>query len=158
MHKVYDGPRILEFEGEELAFSTSERAGSPRWIEFTLYRTAGEGRYVLSRVGVSNVWHGVDCPVAEKNRLRERPVSELGPEAVPCPECAPVATDFPLCRPEVDKAWARDYGDPEGVIRGLTKTNGQGETYLTGVARRLIGDAAAADPAIAGASRVERVL
>lgn len=165
MYRVYDGPRILEFEGEEIGFSTSERPGAGRWIEFTLYRTAGEGRYVLSRVGVSNVYHVPGCHIAERGNIEPSPWRDLPEDAVPCwrvkgavDPCRPDPEEFPLVSIEPDKTWARDYGDPAGVLRALMKPDKNGgELYLTAVARRVLEDAARRDPAIAGAFQVQTI-
>ena len=57
MFEVKDGSRTLQFKGRLLAESSSWRRGSTRWIEFALYRTEN-GSYVLSRIGVSLIFHG----------------------------------------------------------------------------------------------------
>ena len=67
-YETRDGARRIRFEGVELASSSSEYPGKPRWIEFTLYKTKG-GHYVLYRVGRSFVYHTRDCPIVIKNRL-----------------------------------------------------------------------------------------
>lgn len=158
MFKVKDGPRLFEFEGEEIGFSTSWRAGAQRWIEFTLYRTSGDGQYVLSRVGVSTLYHAPECKMAEKNYLPESPRSELRDDAVPCAECRPDTRDFPFVCPEQDKTWGRVCKTPEAVLRHLMKHDrDNGDLYLTAVARRLIEDAGESDPAFSGALSVERV-
>jgi len=57
MYEVKDGARTLQFDGLVLGKSSSWRKGSYRWIEFELYRTES-GSYVLSRIGVSLIYHG----------------------------------------------------------------------------------------------------
>lgn len=157
MIEVKDGPRILKFEGEELGFSTSQRPGADRWIEFTLYKTSGDGQYILSRVGVSNLYHSPECRVAERGYLPETPVSELPEGRVPCHECGPNTRDFPLVCVEQDKTWARVYKTPEAVLSGLMKHDRDGGLYLTAVARRLIEDASEVDEGLRGAYQVETV-
>ena len=70
MFEVKDGDRTLQFHGHYLGSSTSWRRGSTRWIEFDLYKTDG-GMYVLSRVGVSLVYHGAACSIVKKYGLQE---------------------------------------------------------------------------------------
>ena len=61
MFEVKDGARTLQFSGKLLGESSSYRPNSNRWIEFRLYRTQS-GSYVLSRIGVSLIYHGAACP------------------------------------------------------------------------------------------------
>ena len=157
MIEVKDGPRILKFDGEEIGFSTSERPGADRWIEFTLYKTSGDGKYILARVGVSNLFHTPECRVARRGYLPEAPRSGLAEGRVPCQECRPDQTDFPIVCIEQDKTWARVFNVPEAVLGGLMKHDEFGDQYLTAVARRLIEDASEADDGIATAYRVETV-
>lgn len=152
-HEVEDGARILRFPGRELGFSSSKRPGVDRWIEFTLYQTIpAEGstepsKYVLSRIGVSNVYHHPSCETARRAGLREFPKSRLTEvelrEIAPCPRCRPDQDlAFPLVCLEEDKAWARIFRTPEEVLRALTKTDEQGNRYLTRVAKTLLTRAA----------------
>ena len=72
MHEVKDGSRTLQFSGKLLAESSSWRQGSYRWIEFKLYKT-DNGSYILSRVGVSLIFHGAACPLVKRYGLNEMP-------------------------------------------------------------------------------------
>jgi hypothetical protein len=157
MIEVNDGPRILKFEGRELGFSSSERPGADRWIEFTLYKTSGDGQYVLSRVGVSNLYHTPECRFTRRGYLPEVPRAEGEKDRVACGECRPDRAEFPLVCPEVDKTWARVYKTPEALLKGLLKPDRDGGLYLTSVARRLIEDASESDRELAGAYQVETV-
>ncbi len=164
MHKINDGPRILQFEGEEIGFSSSERDGAARWIEFTLYKTAGDGQYVLSRIGASNVYHTPDCRFSTRKHLEPVPWTALDPGAVPCNRvpntvdgCRPSREEFPLVCIENDETWARVYQEPAQVLQGLMKHDKQGGLYLTAVARRLLEDASERDPGIAGAFQVQTI-
>lgn len=164
MIEVHDDRRILRFEGEEIGFSTSERPGAGRWIEFTLYKTAGDGQYVLSRVGVSNVYHEPECRLAVRGRLEAVPRSALEPDAVPCDRvpgvadgCSPGRSGLPLVCPEPDKTWARAYRTVEALFAGLMKHDQQGGLYMTAVARRLLEDASGRDREIAGLYQVETI-
>jgi len=60
MFEVKDSSRTLQFNGILLSKSSSWRKGSVRWIEFALYKTEN-GSYVLSRIGVSLIYHGAAC-------------------------------------------------------------------------------------------------
>ena len=57
MFEVKDSARTLQFSGKLLSESSSWRRDSTRWIEFALYKT-DNGSYVLSRIGVSIIYHG----------------------------------------------------------------------------------------------------
>ena len=65
MIQVKDGSRTLQFSGTLLGKSSSWRNGSTRWIEFALYKTEN-GSYVLSRIGVSVVYHGAACHLVKR--------------------------------------------------------------------------------------------
>ena len=88
MHEVKDGTRILQFNGKLLAASSSWRRGSTRWIEFELYKTEN-GSYVLSRIGISLVFHGAACPLVKRYGLSEAPVDNVDADSVPCEQCSP---------------------------------------------------------------------
>jgi len=143
MYEVRNGDRTLRFEGRHLANSSSRRAGIPRWIEFDLYKT-NSGTYVLSRVGVSHVYHASVCPLVSRYGLHEASVDELSPSAVPCDECKPEFYD-PMVYPEVFRYWTLTADEPEAVLDALYKPGDNGSRYLTRVAERLLSQAAAQD-------------
>src|SRR3712207_63559 len=116
MIRVQHLNRFLQFEGALIASSSSYRPGSTRWVEFKLYKTAETGSYVVSRVGVSTLYHHPECPVVGRNRLREESRDVLTPVSTPCPECRPDMDDFPLVCPERNRNWAQLCEKPEGVI------------------------------------------
>lgn len=155
MHKVRDGSRTLQFDGVLLAKSSSRRGDSNRWIEFELYRTTS-GSYVLSRVGVSLVFHGGNCPLVSKYKLREAYPGDLRRVAVPCEECYP-DRDLPIVFPEKDRTWAQVSEDPGAVLEALYKYDYGGARYLTHVAKRLLEDASDQDQGIDSVYRVEIV-
>ncbi len=70
MFEVKDSARTLQFNGRLLSESSSWRRGSTRWIEFELYKTEN-GSYILSRVGVSVIFHGAACPLVKRYGLSE---------------------------------------------------------------------------------------
>lgn len=156
MYEVKNGARILRFEGEVLATSSSKRPGSPRWIEFSLFRT-DKGSYVLSRVGVSHVYHSSVCPLVGRYGLHEASVDDLPPIAVPCEECDPDYSD-PIIFPETFRHWTLVTEDPETVLEALYKPDTRTNTkYLTRVAERLLEDASRVDAAIDQAYRIEYI-
>ena len=159
MLRVKDGQRILQFEGEEIGFSSSKRRDADRWIEFTLYRTNENKQYILSRVGFSKLYHLPECEIAERSHLDESPRAEVESDDFPCMICRPDQNDFPFVSFEKEKHWARVYKTPEDVIEGLMKVDVKsGNRYMTAVARRLLDDAGQVDDAIYEATNIETVL
>lgn len=155
MYEVRDGSRTLQFEGERLAQSSSWRRDSLRWIEFELYRTKS-GSYILSRVGVSVVFHGAACHLVKKYKLRESTPEDLKDQAVPCEECYPDFT-LPVVFPEKDRTWAQVSDDPDAVLEALYKYDDGGARYLTHVAKRLLEEASDIDQGIESVYRVEMI-
>jgi hypothetical protein len=149
--------RVIKFDGVLLAFSTSYRPGAPRWIEFSLYRTTG-GTYVLSRVGETRVFHTLGCTLTERGGLRPIPRAALNEGSVPCNICHPEHAVDDEVAPELPRYWAQTSESPEGIIEGLYKYDESGSRYLTGVAERLLMEAAELDEELAEAYRVERIL
>lgn len=152
MYEVKDGSRTLQFNGRILGKSSSWRSGSNRWIEFSLYKTEN-GSYILSRVGVSLVYHGAACSLVKRYNLVESSTEELSDDATPCQECRP-NKELPVIFPEKYRNWAQVSEDPEAVLEALYKYDQGGARYLTNVAQRLLEEAANDD---AGVERVYRV-
>ncbi len=159
MWRVRDGQRILQFDGQEIGFSTSKRKNAERWIEFTLYKTSEGGQYVLSRVGFSKFYHLPECEIAERSKLDESPRAEIEEGYdMPCAACRPDKSDFPFVSFEREKHWARVYASAEDVIDGLMKADiKSGNRYMTAVARRLLEDAGSVDDALYESINVETV-
>jgi hypothetical protein len=155
MYEVKDGSRTLKFSGQLLGESSSYRGDSYRWIEFKLYRTE-TGKYILSRIGVSRVFHSSTCLLVKKYGLSEVHPTELRDEAIPCNECNP-SEDLPLLFPEKDRTWAQvsDHAGP--VLDALYKQDHNGARYLTHVAQRLLEQASAEDANIDLVYRVEMI-
>lgn len=151
-HQVRDGDRILEFDGDLLAESTSHRRVQTRWIEFKLYRTKA-GSYILSRIGNSIVFHGRGCSLVSQYRLKE---GEIARDAAPCDTCHPLLDDLELF-PERIRYWAQVMEQPQAVLEALYKYDQDGARYLTLVAQRLLSEASRVDSRIAGAYNVEHV-
>lgn len=155
MYEVKDGSRTLQFNGALLGKSSSWRRGSNRWIEFSLYRTEN-GSYILSRVGVSLVYHGAACPLVKRYGLVESEVSNLQEDSTPCDECKP-SKELPVIFPEKYRNWAQVSEDPEAVLEALYKYDNGGARYLTNVAQRLLEEASENDPGIESVYRIEMI-
>jgi hypothetical protein len=153
MFEVKDGSRTLQFHGNYLGGSTSWRRGSTRWIEFDLYKTDG-GMYILSRIGVSLVYHGAACPLVTKYNLQEVHFSKLQEDAIPCETCDP-SEEVDLVFPEKDRYWAQVSEESRAVLDALYKYDGGGAQYLTHVAKRLLEEASKNDLAIHSLYKIE---
>ena len=153
MYEVKDGSRILQFDGKLLGESSSQTPDSTRWIEFRMYKTES-GSYILSRVGVSLVYHGAACPLVGKYKLSEVDITELKKDALPCEECMP-SSELPLVFPEKERTWAQVSDGPEAVLEALYKYNYDGSRYLTKVAKRVLEQAAKVDERIDLMYRIE---
>lgn len=154
--QVKDGPRTLQFNGKLLGESSSWRRGSTRWIEFALYRTEN-GAYVLSRIGVSLVFHGAACTLVKRYGLSESSIEDLSDDAISCEECNP-SYELPLVFPEKNRTWAQVSEDPDAVLEALYKFDNGGARYLTHVAQRLLEAASKNDSRIEQVYKVETIL
>jgi hypothetical protein len=155
MYEVRDGSRTLQFNGRLLGESSSWRRGSTRWIEFYLYRTEN-GSYILSRIGVSLVFHGAACPLVKNYNLVEDSPDVLSKDALPCEVCNPMRS-LPVIFPEKYRYWAQVSEDPKPVLDALYKYDPNGARYLTNVAQRLLERAAENDERIDEIYRVEMI-
>ncbi len=153
MIEVKDGARTLQFNGKLLGKSSSWRRGSTRWIEFELYRTES-GSYILSRIGVSLVYHGASCNLVKRYGLSEISFEELSKQALACEECSPTQ-EAELVFPEKNRHWAQVSEEPVAVLDALYKFDEGGARYLTNVAQRLLEDASKADENIASIYKFE---
>jgi hypothetical protein len=153
MIAVKDGNRTLYVDGELLGSSTSYRHGSTRWIEFKLYKTIS-GQYVLSRIGVSIVYHGAACGLVINYNLQEMSRENLELNSIPCERCSPDGS-IELIFPEKNRYWAQVSEQPSAVLDALYKYDDNGARYLTNVAQRLLEDSAKKDKNIADVYRFE---
>lgn len=142
-----DGARRIRFEGVELAHSSSEAVGKPRWVEFTLYKTKS-GQYVIYRVGRSYVYHNRDCPIVIKNRLSMYPEEHLPGKYTPCQECKPSIFEVDGLYPETPRYYTQSADNPEAVMAILKKRDRTSIEYLTNVAKVLLIDASKIDKGI----------
>lgn len=153
MFEVKDGARTLQFTGKLLGTSTSWRRDSTRWIEFELYKT-DSGSYILSRIGVSLVYHGAACPLVSRYGLQEMDFRDIAPAAIPCDECSPDES-AELVFPEKYRHWAQVSEEPTAVLDALYKYDDGGARYLTNVAQRLLEAASKLDAEIAQIYNIE---
>lgn len=153
-HRVRDVNRTLEFEGELLASSNSWKPGAHRWVEFFLYKTAS-GSYVISRVGISTLYHRTECAIVKRNKLKLSDAAGLGPNAQGCEICRPGA-EGTICAEE-PRYWAQVCADAQSVIEACWMYDEHGAHYYTLVARRLIEEASAVDKKIEAAYSVEYI-
>jgi hypothetical protein len=155
MYEVKDGSRTLQFNGELLGKSSSWRKGSTRWIEFELYKTES-GSYVLSRVGISLVFHGAACPLVKRYGLQEVAFSKIEKESLPCEQCNP-SEEADLVFPEKKRHWAQVSEEPIAVLEALYKYDDGGARYLTNVAQRLLEVSSEKDSNIEAVYRIELI-
>lgn len=153
--EVLNGGRTTVFDGTRLASSSSRRHDSLRWVEFNLYLTAG-GQYVFERVGRSRVYHGLDCAVVRRNKLKFDPTAPAPEEwHVSCDECRPSPVDDLIV--ERPRHYALVSEAPDAIIEAAHKYDRDGARYLTNVTRRLIEEAALVDQRMDRAYRVEYI-
>jgi hypothetical protein len=155
MYEVKDGARTLQFEGALLGESTSRRRDSTRWIEFKLYRTES-GSYILSRIGVSLVYHGAACPLVKKYNLQELSFSLIDDQSLACEQCEP-SEEVSLVFPEKHRYWAQVSEEPNAVLEALYKYDDGGARYLTNVAQRLLENASSTDSGIESVYKIELI-
>lgn len=154
MHEVREGNRVLQFEGELLAKSSSKTRDSYRWVEFELYRTR-KGSYVLGRIGQTLLFHDPGCAIVRRNNLKLSAVEDLEQFHVGCSECDPDEMSLEEVCIEKPRHWALIADSPEAVLEALYKYDSSGARYLTLVAQRLIEKASELDTRIDRAYRIE---
>jgi hypothetical protein len=157
MIQVKDGARTLQFNGSLLGKSSSYRKDSLRWIEFELYKTEN-GSYVLSRVGISVIYHCAACHLVKRYGLQEVSIDDVDKDRaqqfVPCDVCNP-SFEADMIFPEKNRHWAQVSDDPNAVLEALYKYDNGGARYLTNVAQRLLEQAAAVDKNIESIYKIE---
>jgi hypothetical protein len=157
MIEVKDGSRTLQFNGKLLGKSSSYRKDSLRWIEFELYKTEN-GSYILSRVGISVIYHCAACHLVKRYGLQEVSIDDVDKDRaqqfVPCDVCNP-SFEADMIFPEKNRHWAQVSDDPNAVLEALYKYDNGGARYLTNVAQRLLEQAAAVDKNIESIYKIE---
>lgn len=151
MYEIQDGLRTVRFEGELLSTSSSRDTDKDRdkkrWIEFKLYKTA-RGNYILSRIGMSLLYHQSACFVVEHNGILPVPTENLSLNMVPCKECRPnKKVDLELY-PETPRYWMQKFdadGGAAGLVASFEREDNYGALYFTNVSKRLLEEAAKKD-------------
>ena len=139
-YQVKSGQQTLEFDGEKLATSSSQKPDSVRWVDFNLYITDA-GTYVLERIGQTDVFHTMACKVVEKNKLKYDPKDPLLKRHVECEICLPDA-DYDTVVIEKPRYFALVTDSPAAVINALYKKDRDNNTrYMTYVSQKLIEEA-----------------
>jgi hypothetical protein len=165
--RIPDSGRTLEFHGVEIAYVTTESPTLPRWTEMRLYKvTDGTGRYVLSVVGRSVVYHqhrddGTGCNAGVAT-LAENLFDKVGDtDAEPCFRCHPTAVeDIPLdmmIDMEKDRYSVHVCADAAAVIEKLrNKKNATAHTpgTISGPGQRLLDIAVGIDPSMMNSATV----
>lgn len=154
MYTIQDGARVLKFEGQELAQSSSQEPGKTRWVEFSLYRTRN-GKYVVGRVGVSMTFHKSSCAVVKRNNIDPLPAQVISSNLQPCRECSPSREAETYLYAETPRHRAQICTTARGVVDSLKQYDSRNTEYITDVARRLLEDAAKIDEDISDAFYVE---
>jgi hypothetical protein len=150
-HKVNDQYGILEFEGELIGEASTESDRSPRWTEIQIYRTTG-GNYVVSRVGVSLVYHNMDATCASGlPRLARDLVENDQRQLEPCDDCQPA--DLEALPPATRVRVETDRHSAEAVpadklVQALTLKRANGSTYVSNVAQTALSMALENDPSL----------
>lgn len=144
-YEIKSDDRTYQFNGVILAESSSKSSYSKdRWVEFTIYKTP-KGQYVVSRIGMSVVYHVSGCESIEHHSLYESDRSTLSTSSVPCTKCNAGKSKATEVYPEVDRSYVMECSDPQGVIEFLHKKDKNGVKYLTNVAKDALEDASDVD-------------
>lgn len=153
--EVRDGQRPVTFVGWMVADADSQTGNDPRWTELTLYKTVS-GKYVVEKVGRSDVFHSPTCPRRSKGIQHPSLEEAMGGGSdesvedyyVPCDVCHPDYGQQPVFV-ERDISSVAVYGEPEQVVDSLHIRKSGGNRYLSRVGRELLDAASANDPDIA---------
>jgi hypothetical protein len=147
---VRDGQRPVTFVGWMVADADSQGGGDPRWTELALYRTTS-GKYVLEKIGRSDVFHSVRCKRRSKGIQVDSLEAALKGEDVDprdryvqCEQCRPGYDEAPVYV-ERDISSIAVYADAQQAVDALFRKDGDNMRYLSRVARELLDEAAKAD-------------
>ena len=166
-HTVRDGDRALTFFGTELAFESTfgARGGQPRpfddlrWTEITIYRTT-EGRYILEKVGRSDVYHTPASSGGCKHGMVVL-ARDLDSDRRPCVTCKPspirqLDTNDKVSV-ELDRYSTRIIDTAEELVAACHETDESGYRYLTNSTRKVLATAASKDDAVSKAYFTQRI-
>jgi hypothetical protein len=160
-----DGQRPLTLVGWKLAHVASQTGEDARWTELTLYRTLNN-RYVVEKVGRSDVFHSLTCPrrnkgqeypslqaaLADKDADEDDTVEDI---FVPCKKA--VRSGEAFCNPSYDESPVgveRDiysvavHESARAMVESLYRPDKDDTRFLSRVARALLDAAAQSDQRI----------
>jgi hypothetical protein len=139
--RLRDSYREVEFNGVLLSEVSTDNSSSPRWTEMELYKiTDGTGRYVLSVMGRSVVYHQHN---GQCNSGVPVSIKEIDEEYEPCHRCNPpaphalagtVTVDLEEDRPQVHVV-----SDPQELLKKLHNPRANA---ISGPGQRLLAIAA----------------
>ena len=156
--QVRDGSRLITFQGTLLGSVSSERQGSPRWTEMSLYLTHG-GSYVLEKVGRSVMTHMPGCSriIGKLPRFQEAHPGDDPEVGYWYDDCVPDEYDFTQMLVEEDRFWAVIAEDPGRVVEALHRKK-EGSRQLPRISMDLLDEAGKHDERIRDAYLVERII
>lgn len=141
LFRLKDSYREVEFEGVLLSEVSTDNSSAPRWTEMELYKISdGSGRYVLSVMGRSVVYHAHN---GQCNSGVPVSVKEIDEEFEPCHRCNPpipqalagvLTVDLEEDRPQVHVV-----NDPQELLRKLHNPRANA---ISGPGQRLLAIAA----------------
>lgn len=154
---LQDGQRPITFEGWKIAEADSQNGNDYRWTELTLYKTL-TGRYVLEKVGRSDVFHSdackrrskgvkfedLDAAVSEED---EATLDDLADLFVPCEECRPAWNTAPVWV-ERDISAVAVFDSPEKLVQSLFRRDNDNMKFLSRVSRGLLEQASLHDEGV----------
>jgi len=159
--QLRDGMQPVTFAGQLLASASSQVEDSPlpRWTELSIYKTITD-KYVLEKIGRSDVFHTENCGRPGKGALRYESITDAladvdpdgdDPEAyfVPCNECKP---DFDSEAPvivEQDMHSVDAFESPEKLVDALYYRKNGTVRSLSNLSRNILDAAAKKDSGIA---------
>lgn len=152
---VKDGQRPLTFEGWMIASADSQSGHDVRWTELTLYKTL-TGKYVLEKMGRSDVFHADRCQRRSKGVKHESLELALDDDQddplesyfAPCPDCHPAYDESPVWI-ERDISAVAVSESPEKLVASLFRKDNDNMRFLSRVSRALLEEAAKHDGGIA---------
>jgi hypothetical protein len=155
-----DGRQKITFTGVKLSAASSQTDSNPqaRWTELAIYKTSA-GRYVLEKIGRSDMFHEPGCSKFGKGALHYDALGdaldELDPDAspeeyfLPCPDCRP---SYDLDEPvvvEQDMHKVDAFASPSELVEALYHRKGGTVRSLSYLSRSLLEQAALLDEGIA---------
>jgi hypothetical protein len=161
--QLRDGLQPITFAGQQLAFASSQVDDNPmpRWTELAIYKTIS-GKYVLEKVGRSDVFHAEFCPRPGKGAMRYPSIMEaladVDPKAgesdlanffVPCDSCKPSYDSEEGVVVEQDMHSVDAYESPEKLIEALYYRKNGAVRSLSNLSRNILDMAAQKDEGIA---------